>query len=283
MNVMAIAKRTLALLCVLFLPGLAGCAMNRFQAPFVWTTDHRLSPEERFVSVNASPQTVFAELSKWVRDRSGNIVRTETFPNTFKVQPGSTEKFRESRAIAQHYWTALVMEKYQGFTPEDGQKLKDLGEQQIVKDSSDSPGYFIEAKLDRRTATILYQENVGGSLLPIYTPGFSSLTPRGQIVHVPGSLTSFYQPTQSVTRRMTNHFSSLLRFYVFTDQGRTKVFATGAPVDESAAVVAAPDRTIGRPWWSHVTAKEEESLIKEAFSVLAKIEANDDLSESTKR
>jgi hypothetical protein len=256
-----------------------GCS-GRYQViPFSWTSEHRLPPHERILTLKASPQDTFNALQNWVKDHNGTIVNIAgDYRYAYDLPSQSKEKYQVLQVFTQKYWESFDTNSRLDWNVAEWAQLKEMtGAQQISRIKSDTPGFILEARLGDRTGSFNYTEQVSTQpgMTPVYNPGFTSYQRVGsgiRTVTIPGAM--MFVPTYTpvyAQRTKTMCFDSSISFYIFSRGNSTHVYAFGTPVSGEGEH-AAYDKTIGHAWWNQVTGKEEAALIKDAYAYLTKLD-----------
>ncbi len=257
---------SLLILCGLFI-GCATATKRYDKIPYCWTSDHRLYPEERILTLNLSLESTADGIIKWVNEKEGEIIENNNNCSTVaKLQPDSKKNFLAVQNIVKKEWNAYDENKYRKWEDGEWEKLQQLSKSQInFTNPQDQHGHCLKTKLGKREYTIEYLVQVGTvtTMQPtyIYTqtgPMFAGMIP----VHSP----------QMETRKKTKLFFSQIDFFIFSDQGSTKIYAVGVPLEESSSVKVGYDATIGHSWWPIVTGEDEALRIKEAYTYLKNLE-----------
>jgi hypothetical protein len=258
---------------------LSGCGKHYKRIPYAWTSDHRLPPHERILSLKASPLSTFTALQKWVKDNHGSIVSSvDDYRYVYDLQPQSEEHFQTFQTFVQKYWQSFDENTFLKWDNAEWTKLKELSDLQINKTKSDTAGFVLEVAMGDRTGTFTYSKQVGTkqSFMPIYNPGFTAYQPPpgpgSKTMRVPGPKTMVPMSTPTYEKRTkTLRFHSSISFFIYRHDAGTHVYAIGMPVDEKG-VRSSYHGTIGHAWWPQVTGKKEASLIKEAYTFLSELD-----------
>lgn len=274
-NLRSVFKKLGFLLFVLVLCNcFIGCATPtpRYgKVDFCWTSDHRLPPDERFLSLHSLPETVAGGIVKWVNEKGGEILENSSCDTIVKLQSGSKEDFLIVQDTANKVFLAYMENKYRKWEEGEWEKLQQLTKNQIqFANSDDKSGYCIKSKVGKRLKTVEYREQVGTQT---YMHQTYIYTQHGMI---PGAVVPVNSPVFQ-TRKKTIPFFSQIDFFVFNDHGSTKIYAVGVPMDGSSNVKAAYGATIGHKFWPVITGKEEASLIEEAYTYLKDLEQQNKL------
>lgn len=255
-----------SLLCS-FLIGCATSPQRYGKINFCWTSDHHLPPEERILTLNSSPEVTAERITKWVNEKGGEIIEKKDDCDTIvKLQPEGEENFLAVQNIVKKEWIAYDENRFRKWEDGEWAKLQELSKNQTeFVNSLDNYGYYLKARLGKRDRTIQYQEQVGTSTFMHQTYIYTKNGP------IPGMAIPVTSPKYE-TREKTAHFCSQIEFFVFRDEGSTKVYAVGAPFDEASSVKAAYGSNIGHSFWPMITGKDEAFLVKEAYIYLRDFE-----------
>ncbi|MEN6320651.1 MAG: WD40 repeat domain-containing protein [Syntrophaceae bacterium] len=262
----------------------SGCTGRYHSVPFSWTSEHRIPPHERILTLKASPQSTFNALQNWVKDHNGTILNSSNdYLYVYDMPPQSKEKYQALQAFTQKYWESFDTNTRLDWNAAEWAQLKEMtGAQQINKIKSDTPGFILEARMGERTGSFNYTEQVNTQpgMTPVYNPGFTSYQRVGsgiRTVTIPGTM--MFVPTYTpvyAQRTKTMCFDSSISFYIFSRNNSTYVYAFGAPVSGEGEH-ASYDKTIGHAWWNQITGKEEAALIKDAYAYLTKLDNTGEL------
>lgn len=262
----------ISVLCVC----LIGCATPTPQfgkIDFCWTSDHRLSPDERFFMLRSSPEKVAGGIVKWVNEQGGEILENSDCGTIAKLQSSGKKDFLAAKDIVDEVFLAYEENKFRKWGEGEWEKLQHLTKNQIqFVNSEDQSGHCIKTKVGKRLKTIEYREQVGTKTYMHQTYIYTQHGP------IPGTVIPLKSPVFQ-TRKKTIPFFSQIDFFIFSDDGYTKIYAVGAPMDGSSNIKAAYGASIGHKFWKEITGKAEASLIKEAYTYLKDLEQQGKLTE----
>uniref|UniRef100_UPI004055FA70 hypothetical protein n=1 Tax=Candidatus Electrothrix sp. TaxID=2170559 RepID=UPI004055FA70 len=263
----------------------SGCGRHYQKIPYTWTSDHRIPPHERILSLNASPQAVFNALQQWVKDLNGDIsMSTNDYRYAYHLPEQSAVRFQKLQSFTQKYWESYDENTYLKWDNTEWATLKELTDAQITKTSAETPGFVLEAKLAERTGTFNYKEQTGTkqSYLPIVSGGFTAYQSTGS------GFRSFSAPTSVMVmpttvpvyekREKSIAFASSVSFFIYTHDTGTNVYASGTPFEKTGTRTSYHSN-IGHAWWPYITGKEEAELIREAYAFLSKLNRTGELAQ----
>jgi len=267
-----IMYQCIALILIVCFILFSGCSTPRYaKIAFVWTSEHRLAPSERFLTVDASIKSTCDALKTWAKKNGGKLMKDmDTCSYMFRLEPDSEENFSIANGIARKHWASYDANKYVEWEQDEWDRMKDSTTEQVKAIEPKSESYLLGFKMGCREGTFVYPEQIGTRMTS--SPKKVAYGPRTTSVSgAPTSMAVF------ANRTIEKSFCSLIRFFVFKDQGHTRVYAIGTPVDMSTSMTAAYGKTIEHRWWPQVSGKEEASLIKQAYTYLSGLDSTEEL------
>ena len=244
-----------------------GCATPKAQnydkISFSWTSDHHLPPDQRFLSLNVAPEAVDEGIQKWVSEKKGEIIeKNDNCSTIVQLQPNCENNFLATQGITKKEWDAYDQNTYRKWEEGEWEKLQQMSKSQVeYMHVPDRPSICIKAQLGKRQKQIAYTEQVGTTTFYQQTFIYTKNGP------IPGALIPVQTPRYE-TRTTTMSFASQIHFFIFADQGLTRIYAVGAPFDVGASVKAAYGASTRHSCWPMITGKDEASLITEAYTYL---------------
>ena len=254
----------IGLLAVSLIIGCASPQVQRYdKISFAWTSDHHLPPNQRFLTINAPPEAAAEGIKKWVTEKNGKIIESNENCGTIAVlQPDCENNFLEARDIAKKEWTAYDQNIYRKWEEGEWQKLQQLSKNQVeFINAQDKQPICLKAQLGKRQKQIRYTVQVGTTTTYQQTYIY---TKNGMI---PGVRIPVNQPKYE-TRAANVSVESQIDFFIFSEQGLTRIYAVGAPFDLGTSIKADYSASIRHSCWPMITGKDEVSLIKEAYAYL---------------
>lgn len=244
-----------------------GCASPQVQRydkiSFAWTSDHHLPPNQRFLTIDTPPETAAGRIKKWAAEKNGEIIESNDHCGTItKLQPDGEKSFLEAQGIVKREWAAYDQNIYRKWEEGEWQRLQQLSKSQVeFINAQDGQPICLKIQLGKRQKQISYKVQVGTTTTYHQTYIY---TQNGMI---PGARIPMNQPKYE-TRTTNVSIVSQIDFFIFSEQGLTRIYAVGAPFDVGTSVKAAYGATIGHSCWPMITGKNETSLIKEAYTYL---------------
>mgnify|MGYP006290185247 CR=1 FL=1 len=248
---------------------LTGCAAKRYnKISYCWNSDHRLPPEERFLYVKTAPEDVITQLTHWVMENNGEVIRKDNENGKIPaLHPKSSEKFEQALEIADEQWDAYEKNEYREWSKADFLAFQQLIKEQVEwKDAGKIVPHRLIVKVDERSKAITYKKKVGTRTKQVYQPPVIVNLPHKTLVG-PAMMTPVTVPVYADANKTLNFYSTLV-FLVFENNGKTAVYAFGYPVDATSKVRANYGHSIGYRWWPMVTGEHEAQSIRKAFAYL---------------
>ena len=240
-----------------------GCVRHYQNIPFAWTSENRIPPHERILTLNQSPENVLSALQDWAASNSGLIISSITDHGyKYELRQQCNEKFEELKKFEDRYWRSFDQDKNIGWGKSEWNKLAELMSGQIDKLVTREKSYALEVRVGERTGSFDYQEQVGANSTMIMVPIYNAYSKYTMMIPQYVS-TPVYE-----TRTKTECFSSLISFFIYQHNGKTNVYGYGVP-EFCTGRYADWNQTIEHHWWPQVTGKEEANLIKDAFKYLS--------------
>ncbi len=246
---------------------ISGCATPTVQRydkiSFSWTSDNHLPPEQRFLSLDVSPEKVIERLKAWVEEGNGKIIESKDNCNVIvQIQPNSKNNFLEARDIAEREWAAYDQNVFRKWEEGEWQELQQLSKNQVTfNETPNRQSICLKAHMGKREKQIKYNEQVG--ITRSYQQTYI-YTKNGMI---PGARIPMDVPKYE-TRISNVAFVSQIDFHIFSENGLTRIYATGAPLELGSKVKAAYGATVKHPCWPLITGKEEAAFIADAYNYL---------------
>ena len=97
---------------------ITGCASTYRRVAFCWTTNHRIPPDKRMISMNETPLFVKNELIKWVLLHDGEVVsETNDYDKIITLSPDSSTKYQIAHDMAEKRWNSYESNRMDGVGP----------------------------------------------------------------------------------------------------------------------------------------------------------------------
>jgi hypothetical protein len=242
--------------------GTSGCSSTSStysKISFCWTTNHRMAPTKRMISVDASPLSVKNALVKWASLHAGEIItESNDYDKRVIVRPEGMARFQIVNDITENKWKSYETNKYIEWRGDEFKNFQNMSETQIEELPSLNMGWKLFVKMGKREGSINVQEKNGSQMT--YAPGFFL---NGAWIQPAPVMTTRYK-----TVKKTLSFYSIVRFYIFENEGKTFVCAHAFPRDETSQVEAGYGHSIGYRWREYIDARQEVNLVKDAFHYL---------------
>ena len=253
-----------------------GCASPPYsRVKFCWTTNHRIPPEDRMVSVNATPLAVRNALVKWALFYQGEVILDFAgYDKIITLRPDSSKNFQMAHDIFEKEWNSYKINRVRKWEKEEWLRFMQLSKKQIEETSSAGKGYKLFVKTRERMGEIWVKEQTGskvGYTPPIIT--YSWGTPTGVV----GGMPVEYGVYETI--RKTRPFYSIVRFFIFENKGKTYVYAYALPVEGESQTEARYGVTIGYRWYKFIDARVEAEMVRDALNYLRNLEQADKLSQ----
>jgi len=248
------------LLALVFLVG--GCATRTVYSKisFAYTSEHRMPPPERIITLDASPQTAALAVRKWVENENGKILGFEDdHEYTYRLLPDAMQNYAAVQEITRKEWKAYDDNDFREWTDEEWERFRTLSTTQVARSNSSQPGYAITARLGDRDGTYNYRVQSGTTMGFGYNPGVPGMVP---------AYTYSYPVPKYESKTKTVPFYSQLEIYIFNDGGKTGVYAIGYPVEADKDIRANYGNSIGHAYWKSVDGTHEVAFIKQLFAFL---------------
>ena len=236
---------------------IGGCAQTYNEVSFCWTTNHRIPPSERIISVNASPEATKNAITKWVDIKKGMILTDEEdYDKIITLTPDSMQNFLLANNFAKKQWESYDKNEYKKTDQEEWKKFIAASESQIKENPSNDKGYRLFARVGDKDEKFNVRKAVGTKVK--HFPGFF----LNGVWHQPPPMP--FTEYKTVTQTLT--FYSVIRFYIFVNEDKTYIYADALP--GAGEYVAKYGNSIGYKWHSNINAKKEEALITEFLNYI---------------
>ena len=260
--------RKLSILLVLAL-SIGACSGSYLKINFMWTTVHRLPPDERMLTLDASPEAVKAALATWVSENRGEVFyQAQDYDKIIVIDPDGERKFRRVNARARRQWESYEKNKVLVWEDSEWRWFTRDSESQIKEIPAAEKGHKFFVRMAQRSDTSEHKIITDWTTYAVPS-GMNVITSGGNVVSAPPIIHA--TPTYSTTKT-TLRFSSIIRFFIFKSKGKTKVYAFGLPEDSTAQVVANYGHSIGYDWWRQVDGRREALLVKSAYNFIRELD-----------
>lgn len=250
----------LLLLCVVLT---TGCTEQYSRVPFCWTTDYRISPEQRFLKVNASEDEVAGALIEWVKDcNDGMLDKTEEYLYTIELHPEAGQLYEQAHTIAEKQWHNYNRNTYKKPDLEEWKVMLDATSSQVIRVMSNRRGFHIKAMLAGRKEETRKGVNIEDVSIPVTSDGHTVYIRRDDLSK---------EEISEKTGPENILIFSVIDFYIFRKNDSVFVYASGAPYNINESQIADNTATIDYSVWPSVNAGLEASLIKKAYDHLLKL------------
>ena len=255
------AKNGLKWLLIMFAICLTnGCAQHYNKIDFCWTTNHRIPPNERMISVNATPLSAKNALVKWALLHSGEVVTEKNdYGKIITLHPDSSKKFQMAHDIAEKKWNSYERNEFLKWGDGEFDRLQQFSETQIEVAPSPQTGWKLFVKIGKREGQVNVRKRAGYQT--VYVPGFFS--PKGVWVQPnPIKMPRYEIETKTLI------FYSIVRFFIFENEGKTFIYVYALPEEGKLQVKASYGNSIGHKWHKYIDARQEAEFVGDAFSYL---------------
>lgn len=235
---------------------LIGCAKYS-TVEFVWTSDDHLKPANRLVVLDAKPADVAQALRNWILMSGGVEIKfDDNFAKVIRTTEMANNNYDQARQIAKKRW-----DSYSGNNPyeweSDFKKYQSLINSQVSEVSGDSKGFNITAKILKQTVEA---KNINVTQYVTY-------------VSEGGNLTGYAKTNALEYETVNKTLFSEVSFWIFSDQGKTKVYARAKPYDVDRDISANPGAKIKYKWWPYITGEDEAWLVTKSLKFLKSLYA----------
>jgi hypothetical protein len=218
-----------------------------------------MAPTERMISVDASPLSVKNALVKWASLHAGEIItESNGYDKRVIVHPEGMSRFQIVNDITEKRWKSYETNKYSEWGAGEFKNFQSMSETQVEELPSPNMGWKLFVKMGKREGSTNVREKSGSQMT--YAPGFFL---NGAWVQPAPVTTARYR-----TVKKTLSFCSIVRFYIFENEGKTFVYAYAFPRDETSKVEADYGHSIGYRWREYIDARQEVKLVKDAYHYL---------------
>jgi hypothetical protein len=231
---------------------LAGCGSHYSKVNFCWTSDYHLDPDSRLIEIDKPLPDVEKKLLEWVQSHGGQLNEDKSMEgNVITVTDENRENFRIAHAIAKNEWASYQENDYNKRpSEEDFKKMtKSIRATKTLTDKSTVTK--VSAIFSDKDREISYKRNTGE-------------------IDWAKSLTVGLLANQPIYKMENKQLiiSSVVEFLLFDSNGKTKVYATGRPIDMNTKIQADFGKSIGHKWWRMVTGTEESLLVMDALNTI---------------
>lgn len=252
---------------------ISGCAEHYDRINFCWTSNHRIPPDERIISVSASPQAVKNALATWTLDNNGEILtETHDYNKILTLHPDSSKNFEIAHEYAEKKWSSYEKNIYSKDKEGVWQRFVQASKTQVTEKPSSEQGYKLTVKVGDRNENIQIKVKTGHDT--IYAPGQTMVLSSGTVVTTPP--TPISTPHYEYKKKTLTFYSKVL-FFIFKNEGKTQIYAYALPVE--GKIEAKYGNSIGQKWHSYIDARVEAIFVKDAFGFLENLDHSGKLQE----
>lgn len=230
------------------------------EIPFIWSSNHRIPPAERIIVIDKTLRQALNKVEQWIEKEGGKIEKINNkYKYAYQTATNAAQLYKREQQILEKEWQAYTDDIKRERAKDELQQLDTLSRGQIQKITSQVDNYEIKVDTSRRFRVSKYGVPDGTRTVMAYNPG------------VPGIYAGYaysYQTTKYKTVSENIYFHSRLNIYIFSNDGKTGIYAVGYPVIDKTSVVAGAGKKTTHANWPYVDGSHEAKAIKSLFKFL---------------